>query len=78
MVTGRSKRRMLNLKSRNNCNPKYGRTGVKRKWIPSNNIPDINKIAKPKSEAKELEITLFLFANDTTTIGERCELDEGV
>ena len=51
---------------------------MKWKWIPGSNIPDINKIEKPNSEAKDLEINLSLFADDTTIIGERRELDEGV
>ena len=69
--------RIAEEERRNTCDPKYGHTGVKWKWIPGSNIPDINKIEKPNSEAKELAITL-LFADDTTIIGERRELDEGV
>ena len=70
--------RIAEEERRNTCDPKYGHTGVKWKWIPGSNIPDINKIEKPNSEAKELEKTLSLFADDTTIIGERRDLDEGV
>ena len=57
---------------------KYGYTGIKWKWIPGNNIPDINKIEKPNSEAKEVLLTLSLFADDTTPLGETREMPEGV
>ena len=70
--------RIAEEERRNTCDPKYGQTGVKWKWIPGSNIPDNNKVEKPNSEAKELEITLSLFEDDTTIIGERRELNEGV
>ena len=66
----RSKRGMLNLcvliqfvptvvneneeERRNTCDPKYGITGVKWKWILGSNIPEIKKgspIVKLKSNA---------------------------
>ena len=70
--------RIAEEEQRNTCDPKYGHTRVKWKWIPSSTIPDINKIEKPNSEAKELEITFSLFADDTSIIGKRRELDEGL
>ena len=56
----------------------HGTTGVKWHWVPGSNIPDPNKVEKYNSEAVTVPITLFLFAVDTTIVGERKEIQEGV
>ena len=56
----------------------HGTTGVKWHWVPGSNIPDPNKVEKHNSEAVTVPITLSLFADDTTIVGERKEIQEGV
>ena len=45
---------------------------------PGSNISDPSKVEKYNSEAVTVPITLSLFAADTTIVGERKEMQEGV
>ena len=54
-------------------------TGVKWKWISGSNLPDINKVEKPNSEARVGNNPFPVRGSDNTTIiGERRELNKGV
>ena len=54
-------------------------TGVKWKWISGSNLPDINKVEKPNSEARVGNNRFPVRGSDNTTIiGEHRELNEGV
>ena len=57
---------------------KYGNMGARWRWIPGGGIPDQNKSEKCNSEAETRNLSLILFADDTTIIGERREIEEGV
>ena len=57
---------------------KYGQTGITWRWVPGSNLPNLDKIEKPNSESKDVNLTLSLFADDTTVIGEAQEIEEGV
>ena len=52
--------------------------GLNFKWVPGSSFPSINGWEKPNSEAKRLKIDKALFADDTTKVGKKKELDIGV
>ena len=52
--------------------------GLNFKWIPGSNIPGNNMREKPNSEAKRIKIDKGLFADDTTIVGKKRELQQGV
>ncbi|MCP3666124.1 MAG: hypothetical protein GY696_27095, partial [Gammaproteobacteria bacterium] len=52
--------------------------GIEFKWIPGSNIPGNNMQEKPNSEAKRVKIDKGLFADDTTIVGKKKELQQGV
>ena len=52
--------------------------GIRWKWIPGGSFAGTGKWEKGCSEAKSMTITSSLFADDTTIIGERGELEVGV
>ena len=52
--------------------------GINFKWIPGSNIPGNNMREKPNSEAKRVKIDKGLFADDTTIVGRKKELQQGV
>ena len=51
--------------------------GVKIKWQPGNTFPSSNLWEKYSSEAESRAITLSLFADDTTIVGRRDEIEHG-
>ena len=52
--------------------------GLSFKWVPGSSLPSINSWEKPNSEAKRIKIDKALFADDTTKVGKKKELDAGV
>ena len=52
--------------------------GVKWHWQPCNTLPSGNLWERNNSEAESRDITLSLFADDTTVVGLRGEIEEGV
>ena len=52
--------------------------GVKWRWQPGNALPSGNLWERYSSEAESRDITLSLFADDTTVVGQRGEIEEGV
>ena len=52
--------------------------GLSFKWVPGSSVHGINGWEKPNSEAKRLKLDKALFADDTTKIGNKNELDIGV
>ena len=52
--------------------------GVGWRYVPGSNFPGMNRWEKPNSEAKRRNITMSLFADDTTVVGERGEMEQGV
>ena len=52
--------------------------GVKWRWQPGNALPSGNLWDRYSSEAESRDITLLLFADDTTVVGQRGEIEEGV
>jgi len=54
------------------------RVGIRWQWIPGGSFAGTSNWEKGCSEAKSVTITSSLFADDTTIVGEREELEEGV
>ena len=52
--------------------------GIVYKWIPGSNFPPEKSWEKENSEAVELTIEKSLFADDTTIVGDKEEIEEGV
>ena len=52
--------------------------GVKIRWQPGNAFPSTNLWEKYSSEAESRLITMSLFADDTTIVGRRDEVEEGI
>ena len=52
--------------------------GVQWSWIPGSNIPGSKRWEKYNSEARTINISLSLFADDTTIIGNKEEIAAGV
>ena len=52
--------------------------GIDFKWIPGSNFPSMKTWEKYNSEAKKIKIDSGLFADDTTIIGKKKEIDQGV
>ena len=52
--------------------------GLSFKLVPGSSFTSINGWEKPNSEAKRLKLDKALFADDTTKIGKKKELDIGV
>ena len=52
--------------------------GVKWRWQPGNALPSGNLWERYSSEAESRDITLSLFADDNTVVGQRGEIEEGV
>ena len=51
--------------------------GVKIRWQPGNAFPSSNLWEKYSSEAESRMVTMSLFADDTTIVGRRDEIEEG-
>ena len=51
--------------------------GVKIRWQPGNSFPSSNLWEKYSSEAETRMVTMSLFADDTTIVGRRDEIEEG-
>ena len=52
--------------------------GLDFKWIPGSSFPNEARWEKQNSEAKRVKIDKGLFADDTSKVGKRKELEEGV
>ena len=52
--------------------------GLTYKWVPGSSFPNEARWEKKNSEAREIIINKGLFANDTTEIGRKKELEQGV
>ena len=52
--------------------------GINFKWTPGSFFPNENRWEKFNSEAKRVKIDKGLFADDTTILGKKKELEEGV
>ena len=52
--------------------------GIGMKWVPGSSFPSQSEWEKPDPEAKRVKIERGLFADDTTIVGRRGELEEGV
>ena len=52
--------------------------GLTFKWVPGSSFPNEARWEKHNSEAKEVMIDKGLFADDTTKIGKKKELEQGV
>ena len=48
------------------------------RWVPGDKLPDASLTEKYNSEAVKVNISLLLFADDTTVIGNKEELETGV
>jgi hypothetical protein len=55
-----------------------GRVGVKWKWIPGGSFAGESSWERGCTEAKSVRITSALFADDTTIVGVKGEIEEGV
>ena len=52
--------------------------GIKWRWIPGSSFAVTSKWERNGSEAKEVRFQELLFANDTTIVGKKEEIDGGV
>ena len=52
--------------------------GVTFKWVPGNSLPSPKLWERPNSEAVEKKVGKSLFADDTTIVGNKAELERGV
>ena len=52
--------------------------GIRWRWMPGSSFAGTRVWERGSSEAKGVTITSALFADDTTIIGKRRELEEGV
>ena len=52
--------------------------GIPFKWVPGSSFPNINRWEKGNSEAKRVKFESGLFADDTTQLGRKKELEMGV
>ena len=52
--------------------------GLNFKWVPGSSFPNMRRWEKENSEAKRRKIDQGLFADDTTIIGRKREIDQGV
>ena len=52
--------------------------GVRWRWQPGNSFPSSNLWERYSSEAENKKISLSLFADDTTIIGTKDEIEQGV
>ena len=52
--------------------------GVSLRWIPGGSFADTKTWERGSSEAKTVVVSSALFADDTTIVGRRGELEEGV
>ena len=52
--------------------------GICVKWVPGSALPSEKVWERSNSEAVEVWVDLSLFADDTTAIGDKDELEEGV
>ena len=52
--------------------------GISFRWVPGSSFPGESNWEKANSEAKRVRIDKALFADDTTKIGHKKELEEGV
>ena len=55
-----------------------GEVGVKWNWMPGSAFAGMKGWEKGSSETKEVKITSALFADDTTIVGTKGEINEGV
>ena len=55
-----------------------GECGIKIKWVPGSNFPSEKSYEKYNSEALEVRVDMALFADDTTGLGYRAEMDGGM
>ena len=52
--------------------------GISYKWVPGSSLPSDKVWEKPNSEAKRIKVDKELFADDTSVIGHRKEMEIGV
>ena len=52
--------------------------GVEYKWVPGSDFPSLKTWEKVNSEAISVVLKLSLFADDTTVVGNKEEMEEGV
>ena len=52
--------------------------GLSYNWVPGSSLPSVNSWEKYNSEAKRVKIDNALFADDTTVVGKKKEVDEGI
>ena len=52
--------------------------GINFKWVPGSNFPNVKRWEKYNSEAKRRKIDQGLFADDTTILGRKNEIEQGV
>jgi hypothetical protein len=52
--------------------------GIAYKWVPGSNLPSDKVWEKPNSEAKRRRVDKELFADDTSLIGQKKEMEIGV
>ena len=52
--------------------------GVSWKWMPGSSFAGVKSWEKKSSETKGVKFATLLFADDTTLVGERVELEDGV
>ena len=65
-----TKRRQLRNQSRKKIGIEWG-------WLPGGKLPSSNQYGRYNSEAKQTNITMSLFADDTTILGTKDELEQG-
>ena len=52
--------------------------GINFKWVPGSSFPCANTWEKHNSEAKRIKLDKGLFADDTSIVGKKAELQQGV
>ena len=52
--------------------------GVNFKWVPGSAFPCVSQWEKPNSEAKRIKIDKGLFADDSSIVGKKDEIQQGV
>ena len=70
--------RIAEIERKEHSDEKYETTGVEWKWIPSPSIPHPDRVEKANSETETRNVCSSLFADDTTIIGQKRELEDGL
>ena len=70
--------RIAEIERKEHSDEKYETTGVEWKWIPSPSIPHPERVEKANSELETRNVCSSLFADDTTIIGQKKELEDGL